>query len=82
MLEIEYLGPRVAEVRNPRKSDLAGKSASDKVHGLRWSGADDKVNRMLFQIFFQKLHRRSDPETTGIGTEKIASNPHRSFLSQ
>ena len=80
MLEIEYPGPRVPEIGNPRQSRLLSEPHADQMHGLWRTSTHDKVNRMLFQIFFQKFHGRPYPQATGIRTEKIAPDPHRQLL--
>ena len=82
MLEIEYLGPRIPEIGYPWQSCLARESKAYHVHRLRRSRAYDQIYRMLGEILLQKFHRRADPEASRIGTEKIASHPHCSFLQK
>ena len=82
VLEIEYLGPWITEIRNPGKSGLACQLHSDDVHGLRRSGAHNKVHRVFLEVFLQEFHGRSDPQAARIGTEEVASHPHRGLLCE
>ena len=52
------------------------------MHGMRWPGADDDVHGMLFQVFFQKSDRRSDPEAAGVGDEHVSPYPHGNLLGE
>ena len=82
MLEIEYLGPWITEIGNPRKTSLQGQSAAYHVHGLRRSRADDQIYGMLLQVVLQEPHRRPDPQAARIRTEKVATHPHRHLLQE
>ena len=50
------------------------------MHGMRWPGADDDVNGVLFKIFFQKSDRRSYPETAGVGNDPVSPYSHGYLL--
>ena len=82
MLEIEYFGPWVTEVSDPWNTCLRRQSASYQMHGLRRSRADDQIYGMLLQVVLQESHRRPDPQTARIRTEKIAAYPHRHLLQE
>ena len=76
MLEIKYLGPRIPEVGDPRDAGRPGRFPPDQVHGMRRTGADDDVHRMLLQVFPEETDRRTDPANAGIGNEQVAPQPH------
>ena len=82
MLEIEYLGPRVAKIRNPRQTSLQSKATSDQMHRLRRAGTDNQIHGVRLQILLQKPDGRTYPKATGIGTEHIATDPHCHLLQK
>ena len=53
VLEIEYLGPRIPEVCNPRQTGLPCETKAYHMHRLRRSRADNQIYRMLLQILLQ-----------------------------
>ena len=82
VLEIEDLSPRITEICDPRQAGLPRQSVSDQMHGLWRTRADDKVNRMLLQVFFQITYRGADPHAAGVRAKEIATHPHRNFLQK
>ena len=82
VLEIEYPGPRVAEIGDPRKSGFTGQSETYQMHRLRRSCTHDQIHGMFRKIFLKKSHRRPDPKASRIRTEKVSTDPHSRFLQK
>ena len=82
MLEVEYLCPRVTEIRYPRKSGLACKFPAYEVHGLRRTCTYYQVHRMIREVFLQESDRRADPCASRVRAEEVAAYPHRHLLEQ
>ena len=75
MLEVEYSGPRVAEVGCPGDACRAVQCPCNQVHGVRRPGTDDGIHRMLAEVFFQKSDGGTDPQAAGVGYEDVGPEP-------
>ena len=80
MLEIEHLGPRITEVRNPWDPGGFGKLQSDKMHRLRRSGCHDRIHGMLPEVFLEESDRRAHPHHSRVGDEEIAPDEEGNLL--
>jgi len=74
--------PGVAEIGDPGNIKLFFKSEGNQVHGVRWAGGNNGINRIICEIVRQEFYRRLNPEFPGIRNEKVTTNPHCNFFGK
>ena len=80
VFQVIHPGPGVAEIRNPGNAGGSVQFLADQMHGMRWTGGNYHIYRILFQIFTQPFHGRAYPTHPRVRHKEIGADPQGQFL--